>query len=671
MDYLDIGDTINYSKYNALVYLLRKFKRLTSDLRISTVINSDYGIYTFSNGLTSIGGNYILEDDVTITSDNCLKNCFYTFIFTAIDVNLTGEVNKREIAVTGGTGENGALNVTLESDVLASDEVLLPDFSVSIVFDPHEYYTPVDGINIEISCDKTSVDIGETCTITAVATNVEGEPYEDIDLDFRVNGVAYAETTDEDGVAEHTYTGVGGVGKVTVTVLGKSVWFYDGVGLLMVEYTGNSITLGYNHQQNIFSTTTDVLIDWGDDTTTLISKDNIPKTLSHTYTDGLNSHIILFNGNITGFKSNCFRNCTGLTSINIPNTVTSISDGCFWNCTGLTSITLPNSITFLNYSCFKECTNLTFVLIPDSVTTMQNSSFYGCSALVDYQLYWSDDDIITYASSKMPNNTNSVFTVPCGQKSNYIAKGYPTAKVQERPNSLTVTADKPILQSGETSTITCKLACGTGGISGKTLSYEIKHGSTTIDSGTDTTNSNGEITITYTGTAVGQVDVIVKYGTLLQEIFVVYDTLFYDSGLNDSSKNNNWSTSNLQITTDNTGTLVSNSTTNNVFYRIYKNSALVSFNTPYIFEFEVIEYTGTITIVNDGSSNIRKAFGTLSVQTGDTVRIEYDGETCKYYVNDVYKTGQDISVTSSNTSVGFRINPDSSLKYKILKVYPV
>ena len=159
---------------------------------------------------------------------------------------------------------------------------------------------------------------------------------------------------------------------------------------------------------------------------------------------------------------------------------------------------------------------------------------------------------------------------------------------------------------------------------------------------------------------------------VLQETYVIYDSTFYDSGLNDAQKNNDWTTTNLQINTDNTGTLVSNSTSSNVFYRIYRNSALVSFDTPYIVEFEVVSLTGTILLINDGSTTIRRTLsGELGVQNGDTVRIEYDGTTCKYYVNDIYKTGQDISATSSYSYLGFRIGSSASLKYKNYKVYPV
>ena len=115
MDYFSLGSEISYPDYNSLVYLLRKFKRLTSDLKLgNSRIESDYGTYNVTGGLTSVGGNFILEDNVTISSSDVLLNCFYTFYFTVVDVNLSGTVNRRVISVTGDTGDDGVLEVVLE-----------------------------------------------------------------------------------------------------------------------------------------------------------------------------------------------------------------------------------------------------------------------------------------------------------------------------------------------------------------------------------------------------------------------------------------------------------------------------------------------------------------------------------------------------------------------------
>ena len=71
---------------------------------------------------------------------------------------------------------------------------------------------------------------------------------------------------------------------------------------------------------------------------------------------------------VTSLGERCFRGCSGLTSITIPNSVTSLGMSCFQGCWGLTSITIPNSVTSLGGSCFSYCSGLTSITLPNSVT---------------------------------------------------------------------------------------------------------------------------------------------------------------------------------------------------------------------------------------------------------------------------------------------------------------
>ena len=216
--------------------------------------------------------------------------------------------------------------------------------------------------------------------------------------------------------------------------------------------TNNTIQLGYPKTQWLF-TNGNVIIDWGDNTQSTV---NNPTTeLTHSYTDGKQSHNIVFLGNVTSLGERCFNGsgnltsitiplsvtslgeacfyyCTNLTSISISNNITSLGEYCFYNCDGLTSITIPSSVTNIGKGCFEGSTGLTSVTIPSNVTSLGKMCFNGCNSLNTYQLYWTNNNIITYDSSTMPNNTNTKFYVPKGQKTNYVNKGYPSAKVVER-----------------------------------------------------------------------------------------------------------------------------------------------------------------------------------------------------------------------------------------------
>ena len=84
---------------------------------------------------------------------------------------------------------------------------------------------------------------------------------------------------------------------------------------------------------------------------------------------------------VTSIGNDAFRDCTGLTSVTIPNSVTSIGNDAFRDCIGLTSVTIPNSVTSIGYDAFYNCFGLTSVTIPNSVTSIGDSAFAGCSGL--------------------------------------------------------------------------------------------------------------------------------------------------------------------------------------------------------------------------------------------------------------------------------------------------
>ena len=58
---------------------------------------------------------------------------------------------------------------------------------------------------------------------------------------------------------------------------------------------------------------------------------------------------------VTSIGNNAFCECTGLTSVTIPNSVTTIGDMAFEGCTYLISIEIPNSVTFIGIDAFQGC----------------------------------------------------------------------------------------------------------------------------------------------------------------------------------------------------------------------------------------------------------------------------------------------------------------------------
>jgi len=76
-----------------------------------------------------------------------------------------------------------------------------------------------------------------------------------------------------------------------------------------------------------------------------------------------------------------FYNCSSLESINLPDTITDIGDNAFYNCDGLVNVKLPENLTVIRESLFMNCDGLRFVSIPDAVTEIKHTAFYRCKAL--------------------------------------------------------------------------------------------------------------------------------------------------------------------------------------------------------------------------------------------------------------------------------------------------
>ena len=76
-----------------------------------------------------------------------------------------------------------------------------------------------------------------------------------------------------------------------------------------------------------------------------------------------------------------FSGCTSLAEIVIPDSVTGIGEWAFSGCTSLAEITIPDSVTSIGGYAFSDCTSLTEIVIPDSVTSIGVFAFSGCTSL--------------------------------------------------------------------------------------------------------------------------------------------------------------------------------------------------------------------------------------------------------------------------------------------------
>ena len=103
------------------------------------------------------------------------------------------------------------------------------------------------------------------------------------------------------------------------------------------------------------------------------------RSYSNEYTGSIVIHeTVTYNGttySVTSIRDYAFYDCSGLTSVIIPNSVISIGKFAFYDCTGLTSVTIGNSVTSIGDDAFSWCPNLINIELPNSVTSFGYNVF--------------------------------------------------------------------------------------------------------------------------------------------------------------------------------------------------------------------------------------------------------------------------------------------------------
>ena len=127
---------------------------------------------------------------------------------------------------------------------------------------------------------------------------------------------------------------------------------------------------------------------------------------------------------VTSIGDYTFESCTSLTSVHIPEGVTSIGEGAFSGCSSLTSVYIPEGVTSIGESLgdgvFGECTSLTSIYIPRSVTSIGRNTFNGCTSLTSIDI----PEGVTTIEDGTFNNCTSLSSISLHSTTAPIINGY-------------------------------------------------------------------------------------------------------------------------------------------------------------------------------------------------------------------------------------------------------
>ena len=117
---------------------------------------------------------------------------------------------------------------------------------------------------------------------------------------------------------------------------------------------------------------------------------------------------------ISSIADGAFANCTGITSVTIPETVTQIGDNAFEYCYNLESVTLGGVETIGDYA-FRDCVKLEGVSIPAGVEKIGDYAFINCYSLKAFSV---DPENANYKSADgvlFSKNGASLIQYPAGK----------------------------------------------------------------------------------------------------------------------------------------------------------------------------------------------------------------------------------------------------------------
>ncbi len=146
---------------------------------------------------------------------------------------------------------------------------------------------------------------------------------------------------------------------------------------------------------------------------------------------------------VEAIGAQAFGECINLKSVNIPQKIANISEGTFYNCSSLSSVEFPEGLQSIGTSAFQNC-GFTSIELPDKLTTIGDHAFYLCNGIESIHI---PSSVTNIGENAFWNGTLKSITIAVDNPA-YDSRNNCNAIIESATNTLIFGCEKSFVPDG-------------------------------------------------------------------------------------------------------------------------------------------------------------------------------------------------------------------------------